>query len=232
MTRDYCRSSRIGFGFLHFPRVLLGLTQSHVPAMESFFTMRRHYNTLGTLGTDAYSLQIRKEVFVIRSLNGKTPKVHPTAFVSEAAYVLGDVEIGENSSIWPGTIIRGDSGKITIGRNTNIQDNSVVHSDADSRIGDNSTIAHNVTWHGRILGDNCLVGNGATVNDGVEVGEFCIIAAGAVVLEETKIPTRTIVTGIPAKPRGSIQPRHETLIKETAEHYAERCKEYKDEGLE
>ena len=76
------------------------------------------------------------------------------------------------------------------------------------------------------------MGNGATVNDGVEVGEFSIVAAGAVVLEETKIPARTIVTGIPAKPRGSIQPRHETLIKDTAQHYAERCKEYKNAGLE
>ena len=169
---------------------------------------------------------------MIRSWKGKTPKVHPTAFVSEAAYVLGDVEIGENSSVWPGTVIRGDSGKITIGRNTNIQDNSIVHSDADARIGDNSTIGHSVMWHGRVLADNCLVGNGAIVNDGVEVGEFSIIAAGAVVLEETKIPPRTIVTGIPAKPRGPIQPRHEALIKDTAEHYAERCREYKGEGLE
>ena len=82
---------------------------------------------------------------MIRSFKGKTPKIHPTAFVSEAAYVLGDVEIGENSSIWPGTVIRGDSGKIIIGKNTNIQDNSVVHSDADSWIGDNSTMGHSVT---------------------------------------------------------------------------------------
>jgi carbonic anhydrase/acetyltransferase-like protein (isoleucine patch superfamily) len=169
---------------------------------------------------------------MIRSWQGITPKVHPTAFVSEAAYVLGNVEIGESSSIWPGVVIRGDSGKITIGKNTNIQDNSVVHSDAEARIGDNVTIGHSVCWHGRVLSDNCLVGNGAVVNDGAEVGEFSIVAAGAVVLEEMRIPERTIVTGIPARPRGEIQERHEALIKETAEHYVERCREYKAEGLE
>lgn len=169
---------------------------------------------------------------MIRSWKGKTPRVHPTAFVSEAAYVVGDVEIGESSSIWPGTVIRGDSGKITIGKNTNIQDNSVLHSDADARIGDGVSMGHNVTWHGRLIADNCLVGNGATVNDGVEVGEFSVIASGAMVLEEMKIPARTIVVGIPARPRGSITPRHEEMIRETAAHYVERCRQYKAEGLE
>lgn len=169
---------------------------------------------------------------MIRALNGATPKVHPSAFVSEAAYVVGDVEIGAYSSVWPGTVIRGDSGKISIGKNTNIQDNSVIHADADARIGDNVTIGHSVTWHGRVLSDNCLVGNGATANDGVEVGEFSVIAAGSVVLEEMKIPPRTIVVGIPARPRGSISVRHEELIKEVAAHYVERCQTYKAEGLE
>ena len=169
---------------------------------------------------------------MIRSWKGKKPKVHPTAFISEAAYVVGDVEIGENCSIWPGTVVRADSGKIVIGRNTNIQDNSVVHADADGHIGDGVSMGHNVVWHGRFIGDNCLVGNGATVNDGVEVGESSIIAAGAVVLEEMKIPARTIVTGIPARPRGPITPRHEELIRETSSHYVERCREYKAEGLE
>ena len=169
---------------------------------------------------------------MIRTLKGATPKVHPTAFISEAAYIVGNVEIGENSSVWPGTVIRGDSGKITIGKNTNIQDNSVVHADADARIGDNVTIGHGVIWHGRILSDNCLVGNGATANDGVEVGEFSIIAAGSVVLEEMKVPARTIVVGVPARPRGPISQRHEELIKEVATHYVERGRTYKAEGLE
>ena len=169
---------------------------------------------------------------MIRRWRDKMPRVHPTAFVSETAYVVGDVEIGENSGIWPGTVIRGDCGKITIGKNTNIQDNSVVHADADARIGDGVSMGHNVTWHGRLIGDNCLVGNGATVNDGVEIGEFSIVSAGAVVLEEMKIPSRTIVVGIPARPRGPISPRHEELIRDRADHYVEQCRAYKAEGLE
>ncbi len=76
---------------------------------------------------------------MIRSLGGLTPKIHETAYVSEAAYVIGDVEIGAGSSVWPGAVIRGDDGKITIGRRTNVQDNSVVHSDGDARIGDSVT---------------------------------------------------------------------------------------------
>ena len=79
---------------------------------------------------------------MIRSINGKTPRIHPGAFVSEFAYVVGDVEIGEGSSVWPGTVIRGDSGTVVIGKNTCIQDNSVVHGDADVEIGDDVVIGH------------------------------------------------------------------------------------------
>ena len=167
---------------------------------------------------------------MIREFQGKKPKIHPTEFVSEFAYVIGDVEIDEYTMILPGVIIRGDSGKIKIGKRTNIQDNSVVHSDADSWIGDDSTLGHAVVWHGRILSNNCLVGNGAVVNDGVEVGELSIIAAGSVVLEEARIPEKTIVTGIPGKPRGETTEKHHELIKRTASHYTQRCKNYKAEG--
>ena len=125
---------------------------------------------------------------MIRSLDGKMPKVHPTAFVSEFAYVVGDVEIGEGSSIWPGAVVRADSGKITIGKQTCIQDNSVVHGDADVVIGDNVVVGHGAVCHARKVGDRVLVGNGATVNDGVEIGEDSLIAAGAVVLDKTVVP--------------------------------------------
>ena len=146
---------------------------------------------------------------MIRSLNGKTPKVHPTAFVSEAAYVVGAVEIGENSGIWPGTVIRGDASRITIGKNTNIQDNCVIHADQDARI----------------VADNCLLGNGCTVNDGAEIGEFSVVASGAVVLEDTKIPPGSLVGGIPATVKGRSADRHRELILSTA-------RQYKGAGLE
>lgn len=166
---------------------------------------------------------------MIRSLNGKTPRVHPTAFVSEFAYVVGDVEIGENSSIWPGTVVRGDGGTITIGKNTNVQDNSVVHSGA---IGDGVTIGHNVTWHGTSLGDNCLVGNGATVNSRVEVGELSIIAAGAVVLPNEKVPPRSFMAGVPAALQMQILDRHEQMIRGNALGLVRQAQVYKAEGLE
>ena len=168
---------------------------------------------------------------MIRSYRGKSPKIHPTAFVSEAAYIVGDVEIGEYSSVWPGTVIRADVGKIVIGKHTNIQDNCVVHADHDARMGDNCTLGHSVTWHGRILGDNSLVGNGAVANDGVETGPFCIISAGSVVLEETKIPERSIVRGIPGKVAGPTEERHIQLIQGTARSYSNKAQLFKAEGL-
>ncbi len=167
---------------------------------------------------------------MIRSLGDKTPKVHPAAFVSEAAYVVGDVEIGENSSVWPGTVIRGDSGKITIGKNTNIQDNSVVHSDADSWIGDKVTIGHGVICHARNIASNVLLGNGCVLNDGVEVGSYSIVAAGAVVLEDMKFEERSLIVGAPGKFKTNVRERHIEMIKSTAEHYVDRGRQYKASG--
>ena len=99
------------------------------------------------------------EDILIRNLGDKKPLVHPSAFISEAAYVVGDVEIGEGSSIWPGTVIRGDSGKVTIGKYTNIQDNSVVHGDDDVEIGDYVTIGHRVLCQAKYIGNLSLIGN-------------------------------------------------------------------------
>ena len=145
---------------------------------------------------------------MIRSLGGKTPSIHPTAFISEAAYIVGDVEIGEGSSIWPGTVIRGDTGKITIGKFTNIQDNSVLHGDDDVIIGDNVTIGHRVMCHGRNIGNRVLIGNGAILNDGVLVGEESVIGSGSMILENTDIPEKSIVVGMPGRVRGTVKEKH------------------------
>ena len=169
---------------------------------------------------------------MIRSHKGHTPKIHPTAFISEAAYVVGDVEIGENSSVWPGAVIRSDNGKTTIGKGTNIQDNSLIHGDQDTHIGDGVTLGHGVVCHAKLIGDNCLLGNGCTVNDGAEIGEFSIIASGSVVLEDVKIPAGSLVVGIPGKVRGPTAERHLQMIKGTAQSYMKRGQEYKAEGLE
>ena len=145
---------------------------------------------------------------MIRTLDGITPRVHPTAYVSEAAYVIGDVVIGEGASVWPGTVIRGDMGRIEIGKYTCVQDNSVVHCDTNAVIGDNVVIGHRVVCHAKEVGDRTLLGNGAVVNDGVTIGAECVIASGAVVLDDMEIPSRSIAVGVPARVRGEVQDRH------------------------
>ena len=167
---------------------------------------------------------------MIRSFKGKTPQIHPSAYVSEVAYVIGDVEIGEGSSIWPGSVVRADLGKITIGKYTCVQDNSVVHGDADVEIGDYVVIAHRVVCHGRVIGDRTLIGNGATVNDGVELGEDCLVASGAVIPDEQKFPAESLIVGIPGKSRGKVTARFKERIKGYGEWYAELTRRYKDEG--
>lgn len=167
---------------------------------------------------------------LLRSLDGLTPKVHETAFISEFAYVVGDVEIGEGSSVWPGTVIRADSGKITIGRNTCVQDNSVLHGDADVVIGDNVVIGHRALCHARTVGDRVLIGNGATINDGVDIGDDSLIASGSMVLDNFVIPARSIVVGIPGRIRGEVEERHITLIKSYGDAYTQKTKRYLRQG--
>jgi len=167
---------------------------------------------------------------MIRSLDGLTPKIHETAYVSEAAYVIGDVEIGAGSSVWPGAVIRGDDGKISIGERTNVQDNSVVHTDGGARIGDNVTIGHGVVCHAREVGDLCLIGNGAVVNDGVEIGECTLVSAGSTVPDNKVLPPRSLVGGSPARVRGRMRDRFLERIRLAADEYAERAARYKRAG--
>ena len=167
---------------------------------------------------------------MIRSLDGVSPRVHPNAFVSEFAYVIGDVDIGEGSSVWPGAVVRADTGKITIGANTCVQDNSVVHGDADVVIGDNVVIGHRVLCHARTVGDRVLIGNGATVNDGVEIGDDCLLGSGTMVIDKMNIPTRSIVMGVPGRVRGKVEERHLELIKYYGDEYVQKAVRYKGQG--
>lgn len=134
---------------------------------------------------------------MIRSFDGRIPRIAESAFVSEAAYVIGDVEIGENSGVFPGAVIRGDFASIKIGRNTMVEDGSIIHSGAPVEIGDNNIIGHSVVMHGSKVGNNCLLGNNSTVLDNVKIGNSCIIAAGALVSPNTEVPDNSMVMGIP-----------------------------------
>jgi carbonic anhydrase/acetyltransferase-like protein (isoleucine patch superfamily) len=170
---------------------------------------------------------------MIRSFGGLEPRIHADAFVSEAAYVTADVEIGAGSNVWPSAVIRGDHGKIVIGRNTSIQDNSTVHSErGGATIGDNVVIGHQVLCHALRVGDNVVIGNGAIVNGGAEIGENSIIAAGAVVLENAKVPPNTLMVGVPAVAKGQVTAAQIARFRSTVEHYAAMGQQYKAEGLD
>lgn len=168
---------------------------------------------------------------MIRSLDGVAPRVHPTAFVSEFAYVIGDVEIGEGSSVWPGSVVRADMGSITIGKFTCVQDNSVVHGDADVVIGDHVVIGHRVLCHAKTVGDRVLIGNGATVNDGVEIGDDCVLASGTMVVDNMEIPGRSLVVGVPGRIRGTVEERHIELVKYYCDIYIHKTERYKRQGF-
>ena len=168
---------------------------------------------------------------MIKNLGKLIPIINKNAYVNEVAYVVGEVEIDEDSSIWPGAVVRADNGKISIGKRTNIQDNSVVHSDYGSSIGDDVTIGHGVVIHSKKIGNNTLIGNGAVLNDNVTIGNNCLVAAGSVVIEGSDIPDNSIVRGIPGKNIGRILDRHLELIKGAGKFYVERIKIYKEADL-
>lgn len=172
---------------------------------------------------------------MIKSFNGKTPRIADSAFVSEAAYIVGDVEIGEESSIWPGAVIRGDTGRIIIGNRTAIEDNCVVHSgkpgDGDTFIGDMVNIGHGAVIHGRKIGDNVLVGINAVVLHNAEIGNLCLIAAGCVVGEEMIVPDNSFLAGVPGRIKGKVPEKQMHWLRQVPLEYAKLGQQYKTEGL-
>jgi len=168
---------------------------------------------------------------MIRWFNGKSPQIASSAFVSETAYIAGDVEIGENTNIWPGAVIRGDIAKITIGKNTSIEDNCVVHSATDIIIGDNTIVGHGAVLHCKKIGNNVLIGNNATILDNAEIGDYCIIAAGSVVAPETKFPAESLAVGVPAQVKGKLSQKQKDYITIGAAFNVKLGQEYKKQGL-
>lgn len=137
---------------------------------------------------------------LIKDFKDKTPKIH-NAFVAEDVSLIGDVELGENASIWYGVVLRGDVDRIVIGENTSIQDNSVAHcaTGLPTVIGSNCVVGHNAIIHSCVVEDNCLIGMGATLLDGCHIGTGSIIAAGSVVSPNKVIPPHSMVMGVPGR---------------------------------
>ena len=139
---------------------------------------------------------------MISKFEDKFPVIHPTAFVAENSTVIGDVEIGEDSSIWFGSVVRGDVNYIRIGERTNIQDNCVIHVSGGTHptvLGNEITVGHRVLLHGCTVDDRCLIGMGAILMDGVHVGEECLVGAGSPLTPGTIVPPRSLVIGSPAR---------------------------------
>ena len=169
---------------------------------------------------------------MIRELGEKKPKMAESAFVSEAAYVVGDVEIGENSSIWPGAVLRADRFRIRIGSNTNIQDNCVVHAGfSDVHIGNNVTIAHGSMIHCARIGNNVFVGMHAVLGNQSEIEDFCMIGAYSMVKDHFKVPTNSLAVGIPVKILRALNEKGLERISSASNFYVELAKEFKRYGL-
>jgi carbonic anhydrase/acetyltransferase-like protein (isoleucine patch superfamily) len=169
---------------------------------------------------------------MIRPHRGKRPEVAATAYIDPAAVIIGDVVIGENSSVWPCTVIRGDVHYIRIGARTNIQDGSVLHVMRDEYpliLGDDVTIGHSVTLHGCNIANRCLIGMGSVILNGVTIGEGSIVAAGTLILERTLIPPASLVVGHPGKIKRMLTPIDQTSIDEYAKRYVEYKNIYREE---
>ncbi len=168
---------------------------------------------------------------MIRSLNGKTPLVADSAWVSEAAYVVGDVVIGEGASVWPGATIRADSARVTVGRDTAIQDNTVIHCDDPLTIGDGVLIGHAVVMHCKSIGDGAHIGNNTTVLDEVEVGEGAVVEAGSVVTASTPAPPGMLVAGVPVRDQGLVSEERKERTRAMVEEARALAQTYKVAGL-
>jgi carbonic anhydrase/acetyltransferase-like protein (isoleucine patch superfamily) len=168
---------------------------------------------------------------MLRPYRSATPRVHERAYIDESAQVIGDVEIGEDSSIWMNVVLRGDVNRIRIGRRTNIQDGSVVHvmkGTHPTTVGDNVTVGHAAIVHGCTIHDRCLVGMGTILLNGAEIGAESIVAAGTLIAEGTKIPPRSLVMGTPGRVRRELTDDEVKGIQTYADRYVEYAREYKD----
>ncbi|NIQ00804.1 MAG: gamma carbonic anhydrase family protein [Nitrospinaceae bacterium] len=161
----------------------------------------------------------------------KDPQIDDSALVVDSAQVIGDVVIGEESSVWFNAVVRGDVNYIRIGKRTNIQDGCVLHVARKTHpliVGDEVTVGHNVTLHACTIGDRCLIGMGAIVMDAVEVGDNSIIGAGALVTQNTKVPPGSLVVGSPARVKRELTEEEKRSIRESANHYVGDIESYLD----
>ncbi|MBY0553405.1 gamma carbonic anhydrase family protein [bacterium] len=153
---------------------------------------------------------------------GHSPTIGKDVFLAEGAQVIGDVRIGDGSSVWFNTTLRGDVMPITIGTETNIQDGSVLHGTFGKyacEVGDRVTIGHTVILHGCKIGNRCLIGMGSIVMDGAEIGEFSVVGAGSLVTEGKKFPPKSLIVGRPAVVKRPLNEEELKFLEQSADNY-------------
>lgn len=161
-------------------------------------------------------------------LDDLTPEVHPSAFVADSGQVMGRVTLAEDSSVWFGAVLRGDTETIAVGRRTNIQDASVLHADVGFplTLGDDVTVGHQVMLHGCTVGDGSLIGIGAVVLNGAKIGKHCLVGARALVTEGKEFPDGSMILGSPAKVVRQLTPEQIEGLRRSAQHYVDNARRY------
>ena len=166
----------------------------------------------------------------VREHHGVKPRVHPSAFVAEGAWVVGDVEIGEDASIWFNAVLRGDINAIRVGKRTNVQDGVVIHvtSELPAIVGDDVTVGHKAIIHGCRIEHACLIGMNAVVLDRAVVGPFAVVAAGAVVKEGFTVPEGMLVAGVPARVVRPITDKERAFLLQSSRNYVGYARGYRE----
>ncbi len=165
---------------------------------------------------------------MILELENQKPDTEKAAFIAENATIVGAVTLDEGASVWYGAVLRGDGDTIYVGKNTNIQDNVVLHVDPDHpiHIGDRVTVGHGCIIHGCTIGDDTLIGMGAIIMNGAKVGRNCLVGAGALITEGKEFPDGSLIMGTPAKVKSEVTEAQLIDIKESAEFYVEDSAKY------
>ncbi len=166
---------------------------------------------------------------MIETIKGIRPVVHPTAAVLPSATLLGDVELAEGASVWFNAVLRGDVGPIRVGKNTNIQDFTMIHATegrSQTLIGEGCTIGHRCTLHGARIGKNCLIGMGSILLDNCVIGDNSIVGAGALVLQGQEFPPNSLIVGSPAKVKRTLEDDKAQWLAAQALHYLNMAKHY------
>ncbi len=170
---------------------------------------------------------------MIRAFRGTLPQVAGSAYIDDSAQLIGDVTIGERSSVWCHATLRGDVNSIRIGQESSVQDGAVLHGELDKWpviVGDRVTVGHTAVLHGCEVEDDCLIGIGAMVLNGARIGRGSIVAAGALVTEGTEIPPGSLVLGVPAKREREVSSEERERCRRTVRNYIRYCQQYREEN--